>query len=71
MKMGARYFETGQFKKAISEYKKAIKKDPKNIQAYEEMGKLYAFGTGQLLEGLSCFHKAIKINPSNYMKVLP
>ncbi len=23
MKMGARYFETGQFKKAISEYKKA------------------------------------------------
>ena len=44
-------------------YKIAIEKDPTNVQAYEQLGRLY-YSNNQLDKAQSTFEKALKINPN-------
>ena len=59
---GSKYFEKGQWNKAIAEYNEAIELDPKYADAYFNRGNAY-FNKGQYDQAIADYNKAIEINP--------
>lgn len=61
---GFAYHEKGQYDQAISEYNRAIEKNPNHSTAYSSRG--FAFGDkGQYDRAISDFNKALEIDPQN------
>ena len=54
--------EKGTYKKAISDYKKAIELNPENFDAYINRGHIY-FSRGKYKKAVSDYNKAIELNP--------
>ena len=59
---GSKYFEKGQWNKAIAEYNEAIELDPKYADAYFNRGNAY-FNKGQYDQAIADYTEAIEINP--------
>ena len=62
--MGNIYFQKKEFESAESYYKKAIRKDPKNADAYNNLAWLYYVRKENLAEAVNLVLKAIDLNPS-------
>jgi tetratricopeptide (TPR) repeat protein len=62
--LGNIYFKQENFNKAEDNYKKAIKKDPKNADAYNNLAWLYYKKNENLDKAQKLVMEAIKINPS-------
>ncbi len=62
--MGNIHFQKNEFDKAESYYKKAIKKDPQNADAYNNLAWLYYTKKENLDEAESLVLKALELNPS-------
>lgn len=60
----AKFFGSGNFSEAEKTYIEIIKKDPKNIQAYKNLGNLY-LKQGNLRDAMSSFEQVLKINPND------
>ncbi len=58
------YFVHENFKRAASNYKAALKYEPKFSQAYEWLGNAYV-KLGQMSDALAAWKKALSINPEN------
>ncbi len=62
--MGNIYFQRDEYKEAEIYYKKAIKKDPVNADAYNNLAWLYYTKREKLDEAERLALKAIELNPS-------
>jgi len=62
--MGNIYFQKNELENAESYYKKTIKKDPKNADAYNNLAWLYYIKKANLKEAEALASKAIDLNPS-------
>ena len=62
--MGNIYFQRSEYKEAEIYYKKAIKKDPGNADAYNNLAWLYYTKREKLDEAETLALKAIELNPS-------
>lgn len=62
--MGNIYFQKKEFESAQSNYRKAIRKDPGNADAYNNLAWLYYVRKENLEEAESLAMKAIALNPS-------
>ena len=60
--IGNLYWEQGEFEKAIAEYRKALKVEPKDYGAWSNIGIAY-YMLGELKTALNAFKKAVDINP--------
>ncbi len=60
--LGNSYWDAGDIKTATDNYLKAIKLNPQNLEAYNNLGMLYS---SQKIydEAIKCHEKALKINP--------
>ncbi len=71
--MGNVYFQKHNYEKAEYYYKKAIKKDPANSDAYNNLAWMYFLNNEKLDEAEKLVLKAIELNPSKiqlYMDTL-
>jgi tetratricopeptide (TPR) repeat protein len=57
-------FEQNNLEEAASYYKKALKKEPKNVKRYTNYAQVL-FVTKQFTEAIKLFKKAIKLSPRN------
>ncbi len=62
--MGNVYFQKKEYEEAEVHYKKAIKKDPENADAYNNLAWLYYTKRERLDEAEKLALKAIELNPS-------
>ncbi len=62
--MGNIHFQKKEFERAQSNYRKAIRKDPENADAYNNLAWLYYVRKENLEEAGSLAMKAIALNPS-------
>ncbi len=62
--MGNIYFQKRDYEKAEYNYKKAIKKDPQNADAYNNLAWLYCLTLEKLDEAERLALKAIELNPA-------
>jgi len=62
--LGNVYFQKNEWQKAEAYYKKAIKKDPKNADAYNNLAWLYYTQRENLAEGERFALKAMELNPA-------
>ncbi|NCO68036.1 MAG: hypothetical protein COY75_10165 [Nitrospirae bacterium CG_4_10_14_0_8_um_filter_41_23] len=62
--MGNIYFQKDEFDEAESCYKKAIKKEPENADAYNNLAWLYFIERKNLDEAERLVSKAIELNPA-------
>jgi tetratricopeptide (TPR) repeat protein len=62
--MGNVYFQKKEYEEAEFHYKKAIKKDPENADAYNNLAWLYYTKREKLDEAEKLALKAIELNPS-------
>jgi len=62
--LGNVYFQKKEFQFAEEYYREAIKKDPENADAYNNLAWLYLTKKEQLEEAEQLASKAIKLNPS-------
>ncbi|MEJ2102057.1 MAG: tetratricopeptide repeat protein [Desulfobacterales bacterium] len=62
--LGNAYFDSNQFDKAISAYKKALEIDPNNADVWTDMGVMYR-RSGKPEEAIKAFDQAIKVNPKH------
>ena len=62
--LGNVHFQKNEFPKAEAYYKKAIKREPRNADAYNNLAWLYYIGRGNLGEGERLALKAIELNPA-------
>lgn len=62
--MGNVYFQKHNYKEAEYYYKKAIKKDPSNSDAYNNLAWMYFLINENLDEAEKLALKAIELNPS-------
>ncbi len=62
--MGNVYFQKKEYKKAEKKYKEAIKRDPQNADAYNNLAWLYYVMGEKIDEAERLISKAIEINPS-------
>ena len=60
--LGNNLYNEGQYEEAIASYKKAIKINPKDDGAYNNMGVIYA-ALEKYEEAIASYKKAIEINP--------
>ena len=67
-KKGNEYVQRQQFDKAISQYKKSLKKDPLMVDAIIKLGGVY-YEMGDFNKAKSYFRKVIKIAPNYKPKV--
>lgn len=70
--LGNTYFQKMNFDEAEKNYKEAIRKDPQNADAYNNLAWLYYIKKENLDEAENLVLKAIKINPTkdNYIDTL-
>lgn len=71
--MGNVYFQKKEYGLAESSYRKAIKKDPKNADAYNNLAWLYYVKKENLEEAESLVSRAMELNPvkiENYRDTL-
>ena len=61
--LGNRYFEKGDFNEAIGEYNKALKYNPKNVDALNASGNTYMM-LGDRAEATNLYRKSLSIAPS-------
>ena len=64
LKSGNRFFKISEYQKAISSFNLVLQNDPKNIEAWNNKGKVY----DKLImydDALSCFNHAIEINSND------
>ena len=59
---GVEELEKGQYDRAIADYNKALKLNPKSYKAYLGKGVVYS-SKGQYDRAIADFNKAIKLNP--------
>lgn len=59
---GQEYDEKGDFDKAISEYKKAVNKDPKFAFAWDNMGLSYR-KKGDYKAAIDCYKRSLELDP--------
>ncbi len=62
--MGNVYFQKKDYKKAEKKYKEAIKRDPQNADAYNNLAWLYYVMGEKIDEAERLISKAIELNPS-------
>ena len=62
--LGNVYFQKNEFQVAEEYYRKAIKKDPENADAYNNLAWLYFTKKEQLEEAEQLASKAMELNPS-------
>jgi tetratricopeptide (TPR) repeat protein len=62
--LGNVHFQKNEYTKAETSYKKAIKKEPKNADAYNNLAWLYYTRRENLGEGERLALKAIELNPA-------
>src|SRR4030067_3805227 len=62
--LGNAHFQKNEFSKAEAYYKKAIKKEPQNADAYNNLAWLYYTRRENLDEGERLALKAIELNPA-------
>jgi len=62
--LGNVYFQKNEFQVAEEYYRKAIKKDPENADAYNNLAWLYFTKKEQLEEAEQLALKAMELNPS-------
>ena len=62
--LGNVHFQKNEFPKAEAYYKKAIKREPRNADAYNNLAWLYYIGRENLGEGERLALKAIELNPA-------
>ena len=60
--LGDRYFENGQFDKAIELYEKVIGKDPKDVDTYNDLGLSYYY-TQKTELAIETLRKGTDVNP--------
>ncbi|MDH7500279.1 MAG: tetratricopeptide repeat protein [candidate division NC10 bacterium] len=63
-KLGIFYLESGNYKQAISEFRKAVEMNPSESDYHLGMGTAYSLD-GQDEEAIQWLKKAIKLNPDN------
>lgn len=61
--LGNRYFEQGNFKKAIEEYKESLTHNPKNTDALNALGNTYMM-LGRRNEATGLYRKSLSISPT-------
>jgi serine phosphatase RsbU (regulator of sigma subunit)/anti-sigma regulatory factor (Ser/Thr protein kinase)/tetratricopeptide (TPR) repeat protein/transposase len=61
---GMWFYQQGQYKKAINEFKKAMELDPNYIEAYQCLGDTF-FRLGQLENAMQAYEKVRKLDPDN------
>lgn len=61
---GNEFSQTGDFEKAVEEYKKALELEPENIDAMSNLGVAF-YNLGQLDEAIEQYTKAIELAPSD------
>lgn len=62
--LGNAHFQKNEFPKAEAYYKKAIKREPQNADAYNNLAWLYYMKRENLTEGERLVLKAIELNPA-------
>jgi tetratricopeptide (TPR) repeat protein len=60
--MGNHYFKNNEIKKAIKEFKRAMKINPSFALAYNNLGEVYAF-LEMYKEAIHEYERALEINP--------
>jgi len=65
LQLGDQYLEQGKLVKAISEYKEAIKKNPKDATACHNLGLAY-YHSGETKQAIKYYKKALRIDPDNF-----
>jgi tetratricopeptide (TPR) repeat protein len=60
--LGNEFSQTGDFEKAVEEYKKVLELDPQHVDAISNLGVAY-YNLGQLDEAIEQYSKAIEIAP--------
>jgi Flp pilus assembly protein TadD len=61
---GNEFSQTGDFEKAVAEYKKVLDLEPQHVDAMSNLGVAY-YNLGQLDEAIEQYSKAIEIAPSD------
>jgi tetratricopeptide (TPR) repeat protein len=61
---GNEYAQTGEFEKAIEEYKSVLKMEPEHISAFTNLGVAY-YSVGRLEDAIDQYEKAIEIAPED------
>ena len=61
--LGNRYFEKGNFKKAIEEYKESLTHNPKNTDALNALGNTYMM-LGRRNEATELYRKSLSVVPT-------
>jgi len=64
LEQAAKFFGSGNFKKAEEMYIEIIKLDPKNIRAYKGLGKMYK-KQGNLKDAKASFEQVLQIKPGD------
>jgi len=62
---GANLYSTGDLEGAISEFKKAVKANPANVDGYYNLGVAYQI-QGDLKAALNTFDQSLKLNPKDF-----
>ena len=61
---GEALFKEGEFDKAISAYRQAVKRQPKNANYWCGLGAAYG-RKGELKDAFNCFSETVKLDPSH------
>lgn len=69
IQQGRRYFFREDFKKAISEFNKALEVEPDNIEAFSYLGHLY-FSKEDFEKAASEFNKVLEVDPDNIEAII-
>ena len=64
-KRGVEFQLNGQCEEAMSDFNRAIEKDPKHVEAYFNRGLAYAQGEDQDDQAISDFNKVIELDPKH------
>ena len=62
--LGYKYYNNGEYEKAVDAYKKYIAENPQNSAAYNNLGGAY-FGLSDYANAADAFRRAIELDPQN------
>jgi Tfp pilus assembly protein PilF len=65
-RQGVREHQRGELASAIRSYNKALKEDPKFVEAYDNLGQVYR-QAGQYDDAIKCYNKSLKLYPEGEM----